>query len=487
MELLQARDITFSYDEEQVILQSLDFSLSEGEIVILGGPTGSGKSTLAKILTGYIPRRIEGQLVGNVYIDGENSQELTIPQIAKRVSLVQQDVESQLCTLRVADEVAFGPENFCEDEDEIIERVNQGLESVGILHLKNRSTMALSGGEKQRLAVASILSMQPDYLILDEPSSSLDPQGVSKLRQNLIDLKQNGLGILIIEHKVKPFLPIADRTLKLHNKIITRTELSGSTRIQRKPRANYPKPEAKTTLLRCDGLSFSYDNSKVISDLSAEFHKDEVVALMGNNGSGKSTFISLLAGVLEPSAGSILLDGLPIDKAPRNNIVRTIAMVFQNPNHQIFESTVWDEQNIIFDVLETLENGQSKSRSLLSDANLYSMRERNPFSLSYGQKRRLNVTSTTAHEPRILLLDEPFIGQDKRGRNFILERINDIKKGGLVIVITHESQFAVDYCDRLVFMDQGTILLDGPPAQVLDRLESVGFPEYSEIGGMAGD
>lgn len=483
--MLQTRDITFSYDEEKVILQSLDFSLSQGEIVILGGPTGSGKSTLAKILAGYIPHRIEGQLTGIVYVNGENSQELTIPQISKRVSLVQQDVESQLCTLRVADEVAFGPENFREDEEEIIERVNQSLDSVGILHLKNRSTVALSGGEKQRLAVASILSIQPNYLILDEPSSSLDPQGVTKLKQTLVDLKQNGLGLLIIEHQVKPFLPIADRTLKLDNKKITSIELSSSTQIQRKSHANYPP--SKAPLFRCNDLSFSYDNSKVISNLSVEFHRDEVVALMGNNGSGKTTFISLLAGILEPTGGDILLSGIPINKTPRNDIVQNLAMVFQNPNHQIFERTVWDEQNIILDVLGTLENGQSESKQLLSDANLYSMRERNPFSLSYGQKRRLNVTSTTVHEPRILLLDEPFIGQDKSGREFILERINDIKKGGLAIVITHDSQFAVNHCDRLVFMDQGTILLDGPPAQTLDRLASLGFPEYSDIGGVVDD
>ncbi len=484
--MLQARDITFSYGEESTILESLDFSLSRGEIVILGGPTGSGKSTLGKILAGYIPRRIEGNLSGDVFIDDQNVEDFTIPQIAKKVSIVQQDVESQLCTLKVADEVAFGPENLCEEENEIINRVNHSLSSVGILHLKHRSTVALSGGEKQRLAIASILSMQPDYIILDEPSSSLDPQGISNLRQILLDLKREGLGVLVIEHQITHFLPIADRNLELRKKKLVSFDLpratSGDSFLSHRRNT---LPKEWSSLLSCDGLSFSYGNGDVISNLSVDLHKEEIVALMGNNGSGKTTLISLLAGVLKPGTGNVFLQEIPIDKVSRGDRIRHVAMVFQNPNHQIFERTVWNEQNIIFDVLGTLKQDQSKSKQLLHDADLFSIKDRNPFSLSYGQKRRLNITSTTVHGPLILLLDEPFIGQDSDGRKLILKKMNATKQaGGLVVLITHDSRFAVNHCDRILFMDEGSILLDGSPIQVLERLSSLGFPEYSKIGGI---
>ncbi|TFG31302.1 ABC transporter ATP-binding protein [Candidatus Thorarchaeota archaeon] len=477
--MLETQDLTFSYDGSMQILQSLHLQLHRGELLLITGPTGSGKSTLAKCLAGFIPRSIEGFFSGSVQIDGKNTENLSIADFSKRVSLVQQDPDSQICTLRVSDEVAFGPENFEFDEKTVEHLVKSSLSDVNSLHLSQRTTHTLSGGEKQRIAIAAMLSCQSDFLILDEPSSSLDPRGIIQLRNILYKLKTKNVGIICIEHNLDAVRPIADRTLSLDNGIFSNTPERTSQ--------DFVIPSELHTLtgqeplLSLEGVNFSYGSTPTIKTVDLSISSGEIIALMGGNGSGKTTLLFLLGGLLAPKNGRVSLSGVSLSELKPKDITRQLSMVFQNPNHQIFESTVWKEQILTSEILEMTDEEHKKfSRHLLETAGLLHLSERNPFSLSHGQKRRLNITSTTGHKPQILLLDEPFIGQDRDGRQFILKTIYSIvKNGGTALIVTHDVHFAKKYCTRILFIENGSLLLDGNPETVLQRLSELGHDEYT--------
>ncbi len=439
MPLFEGRNICFSYDGTTQILDNIQIKLEPGELVIITGPTGSGKSTLAKYLSGFIPRTIQGTLSGNLSIDGIDVSTLSMSEFARKVALVQQDVESQLCTLQVADEIAFGPENFMVEPAIIKEIVTDSLNSVGAGHLDNRPTHALSGGEKQRIVIAAMLACTPDYLILDEPSASLDPKGTQLLSNILLNLKEKGLGIICIEHRLTNILPIADRVLRLTDGKIFPYDINEAQQENRSDGTQY-HGKIGSSILSADCVKFTYGDDWAVKNTSISCHQGEIIALMGDNGSGKSTLIGLLGGLFKPSQGQIYFKNEPIHTLSREQIASEIALVFQNPNHQIFERSVWDEQNLILNVLgiNNVEN-TAKSEKNLKTANLFVQKDSNPFSLSHGQKRRLNVCSATVHNPNVLLFDEPFIGQDTRGRRFITQKINNIaQRGGLVIVVTHD-------------------------------------------------
>ena len=481
--MLEASDISFSYDGKQKVLDSISFQLKPGEIVAITGPTGSGKSTLAKCLSGFIPRIIKGDFSGSLIIDNKDTSDLSVPEIAQKIGLVQQDPESQVCTLNVSDEIAFGPENFLVEPEEILNLVTSSLDAVESRYLHNRSTYALSGGEKQRAAIASILAIQPQYIILDEPSSSLDPRGIIALQRILLELKQHNIGIICIEHRIPTVLPIADRIKYLSNGKI----IDWDPKIHEKLRIsslNISDFDSNYVLISTKNVSFSYGNIQAVKHATVNICKGEIVALMGDNGSGKTTLVSIMGGLLEPSEGEVYVEGISIRNLNRKQIAGNISIVFQNPNHQIFERTVWKEQILTLDILGKADAvAIDQSENILRNIDLWNLKDRNPFSLSHGQKRRLNISSVTTHTPDILLFDEPFIGQDQRGRSIITEIIqNKLQSGGAAVVITHNSGFALDYCTRIIFMDKGSILLDGSPQIVLSRLEQMGRQEYAKSG-----
>ncbi|TFF86994.1 ABC transporter ATP-binding protein [Candidatus Thorarchaeota archaeon] len=475
--MLEARDVSFSYERGSPVLRQVSIAIDRGEIVLLTGSTGSGKSTLARCLTGFIPHVIDGSFSGHVAVDGTSLDSMRINEIARKVALVQQDPEGQLCTLRVSDEVAFGPENFLIPEDELAQRVTNSLKAVERPDLMDRATYQLSGGEKQRVAIASMLASGPDYLILDEPTSSLDPSGTHRIRDVLSNLKSQGMGILCIEHRFDKLRSVADRVLQLADDSIV--PFTPPPEGSRSGDRSSIEPDSRP-LVRAESIGFSYGPRQAVQDITIEVDRGEIVALMGDNGSGKTTLLLLLAGLLSPDSGRVYLDSQAVERLPKTAVARKTAVVFQNPNHQIFESTVWKEQTLGIDVfgLEE-ETALERANEYLELAELADTRNRNPFSLSHGQKRRLNISSIMVHEPELLLFDEPFIGQDVHGREFVQSVIlSAISRGGSALIVTHDSQFTVQFCDRLLFMDNGRILLDGTPSQVMGRLRELGRNEY---------
>ena len=222
----------------------------------------------------------------------------------------------------------------------------------------------------------------------------------------------------------------------------------------------------------------------MINNVSMSVHKGEIVGLMGSNGSGKTTLLGLLGGLLTPESGKILLKGAPLGKMKAKEIANLVATVFQNPNHQIFEKTVWNEQILTLKALDldTFDLLQQAETSL-ENAGINDLKDRNPFSLSHGQKRRLNVSSIIVHKPEVLLLDEPFIGQDMEGRQFISETVSETtERGGAALIVTHDPTFVYNHCDRAIFMEDGSILLDGPPPSVLEHLKTIDYKEYADLG-----
>lgn len=479
--MLEASTVSFSYDGINKILDSISICIKQGEIVLLTGPTGSGKSTLAKVLSGFIPRTIRGDFSGNISIEGEPLTPFTISEIAQRVALVQQDPDGQICTLRVFDEVAFGPENFGFNIDDVTNGVGKALSAVEVPHLDERQTHTLSGGEKQRVAIASMLAFRPEYLILDEPTSSLDPRGTKQLVQVLSELKRQGIGVLIIEHNIGALTPIADRILTLSEGKISNYQSGDVDGITSSPVYDI-NPECP--VLDVQNVSFSYNDKIIIKNVTLSVFSGEVVAIMGDNGSGKTTLLHLLNKSLTPNSGNIYLESINIRNLKTKDLALKTGKVFQNPNHQIFERTVWKEQILTSQILDIPEESTEKSEEILRRAELWEIRNRNPFSLSHGQKRRLNVSSVVIPEPILGLFDEPFIGQDGSGRTYMTEVILGIaERGGASIVITHDPKFVLDYCSRLIFIDDGSIMLDGAPGSVMTQLTKMGRQEYTQQGG----
>jgi energy-coupling factor transport system ATP-binding protein len=478
--MLEVQNLSFSYDGITQVLRSVNLQIARGEIVTITGPTGSGKSTLAKCMSGFIPRSIKGPFSGILLINGTDVSRLSIAEISKRVSLVQQDPDSQICTLRVADEVAFGPENYGFELESLRNLVDSTLAEVGSSHLRHRPTYALSGGEKQRVAIASMLSCQPDYIILDEPSSSLDPKGLLSLQSILSGLKARNVGVVCIEHNLNAFQQISDRILTISDGAVSTWH---PPEISREPDLQSPPVHRDRRVLSTKNVSFSYGMNRVIQDVSLAIHQGEIIALMGANGSGKTTLVGLLGGLLSPEDGTVYLGETPIDSIDRKEITRTLSIVFQNPNHQIFERTVWKEQNLTADILGD-QDAQSHQRAteLLELAGLTTLKERNPFTLSHGQKRRLNVSSVSVHTPHIILFDEPFIGQDLDGRRFIIKILTETAlAGGASLVVTHDTNFAKKHCNRVVFMENGSILFDGTPDMVFQRLMETNRAEFVSL------
>ncbi len=482
--MLEIENLCVSYDGTNRVLDGINLEIHASEIVIIGGRTGSGKSTLARCASGFIIPESVQSMTGEIRVDGQSVFTTRTSALAKKVALIQQDVESQICTLRVVDEIAFGPENFLLTSDEIQSIISESLQSVGALDLYNRPTHALSGGEKQRIVIASMLASRPDYIVLDEPTSSLDPKGANSLTALLSQLRKEGIGILCFEHNITRLASIADRILKMdQGQLVSQSRYELSTPTFEKPRIQ--TSEQYDPLLKATNLSFSYGERVAVNNVSVEFSSGEIVAIMGDNGSGKSTILGLLSGLLTPKTGEVFLEGKQLNETKREQLAREISVVFQNPNHQIFERTVWKDQVLGIDLLSlNPEEYLASARRLLEEAQLSEKLEQNPFTLSFGQKRRLNITSTSYYCPKIYLFDEPFIGQDHEGIEFIITQIFDAQRAGSIsIIATHDPWFVSECCTRVLFMRKGSILVDGKPDTVFSWLKTNGEPYYTDIGG----
>jgi energy-coupling factor transporter ATP-binding protein EcfA2 len=461
---IDVRNLSVRYpDREEAALTAVSERIGEGDVVAIAGPSGCGKTTLCRTLSGFVPAMIPAEVTGEIRLGGESICGARAETLATRIGLVQQDPDAQICTLNVWQEVAFGPENLCLSVAEVHARVERSLDALGIAGLRHRKTTTLSGGEKQRLAIASILAMEPRILVFDEPTANLDPRGIHALLVTLSELARGkGRTLVVIEHRIDALRALAPRLVLLDrgrvvDRYPARERLDYALLGLRGAWAAVPDGAAAgPPRLRVEGVSFGYDQP-LWQDVSFPVCSGEVLAIIGPNGGGKTTLLRLLAGLAAPATGRIV-------RAPD---VR-VGFIFQHPHHQIFERTVRQEMQ-----LERPSDGISVDDELRA-ARLSGLDDAAPLSLSLGEQRRLTVATALSRRPNLLLLDEPFIGQDRRNVLWMVSQIRSvIAQGGAVVIVTHDIPLAHALADRVLYLEREAHLY-GVPDEVFGRLRERG-------------
>ncbi len=466
---IDVEDLCVQFPERKhLALDHFTATIAPGHTLAITGPSGCGKTTLLRTLAGFIPDMIHADVRGQIRIDGQLLSAIDLAQLSPAIGLVQQDPDAQVCTLRVRSEVAFGPENLCLAQDEVASRVIDSLEALGIAHLSGRDTTSLSGGEKQRLAVAAILAMHPSVILLDEPTAHLDPAGARDLFELLSTLQQqNACTLVIVEHRLLPLRSLhPDVWVIDHGKLVKRDaarihEDIGSLARARTPQGRRVMAHGRShPALRVDHVTFGFEQP-LFQDLSFGLEPGVILGIIGPNGGGKTTLLRLLASLERPDEGRIILP-----------TALHVGMVFQHPHQQIFERTVQRDLEI-----EGSLDEATLHRALAS-ANLAGLATAAPHSLSLGEQRRLTVLAALRSEPDLLLLDEPFIGQDRENVSWIIGQIEQARaRGAMTCLVTHDIPMASVLCDQLLFLGDRTLL--GSPNDVFSQLSEEGVTAFT--------
>jgi len=480
--IVEINNLSFFYSNKKV-LSSVNLSIEKGEFVLIMGPSPSGKSTLVYCISGLIPNCIEGKMLGVVRVNGLDTREHTIAELSKHVGIVLQDPEAQLLELRVVDEVALPLENLGVPSDEIRRRVDEALEIVGLKGFEDRSPMELSGGEKQKLAIASILALKPKIIVLDEPTANVDLVGTSQVYETLRELnEEHDLTIIVVENKVDIALKYANRAILmkdgcviadgepnevLNSKALVELGLDPRPVERRSSTRRMYKNCNGDELIKFDDVSYVYlDGTLALRDVNLVIRKGEVVFLMGENGSGKSTLVKHMNGLLKPTHGRVLVDGHDTRRWPTYKLSRIVGLVFQNPAHQIVGDSVYDEIAIGLRSRGLEENEIDKEVKRVARAfELEDKLDMIPEELSVGELKRLMVASVVAMKPKIIVLDEPMTGMTRAHSRKVLDSILETLGNDVTMVaITHDPQLAIEYATRVVVMSKGRIVLEGPPS-----------------------
>ena len=479
--MIDVASLSFSYVSELTgdrveALKDVDLSADAGSLTLVCGASGCGKSTLMKALTGLVPQMTPGELDGVVRINGRNLADVALTDVGHLCSSVFQNPRTQFFCDTVAEELAFCGENYGRERATLRQQSERAAKLMGISHLLERKLATLSGGQLQKVALACALASGAPVLLADEPTSNLDPAAISEVRAALKVLKEQGLTIVVVEHRLHFLRGLADQVLLMEGGRVTRRwngaeffsmgqaqrrslglrtlvdpgppetwVAAGQAGRQEKQAGRQENREAASTQVRlsCRGLSFAYGASPVFEGLDADFPAGQITCIAGANGVGKTTLVRVLCGLAAPSSGTISLDGVPASRKTRRS---ACALVMQDTGRQLFSDTLAGELTIG----ASHASGQS-GEQLLADFDLANLGERHPLSLSGGQKQRLVIAAARATGRPIVILDEPTSGVDARHLDSItatLRRIAD--EGAAVVVVTHDGEFAAACADRLI-------------------------------------
>lgn len=508
---ISIQDLSFTYAETtRPALQHVNGEVEEGTFVVVMGHEGAGKSTLCCSLNALVPRFFRGEYAGRVLVHNVEVAKARVADMSRRVGLVLQDFEAQLFSTSVELEVAFGPENLCLPRDEIERRIDRYLRFVRLADMRRREPASLSGGQKQRLAIASVLALEPLVLVMDEPTTDLDPVGREEVLSVSDMLRQERRTLLVVDHDPETAVDADQVWLMREGEIVAQgpprqvlTDLAllescgvqppptvalfqalgwpgqpltveeAIARIQEQGLAR-PRPlQSPTTptngrpiILELRNVDFVYPARAVeaLKGVNLQIREGEFLALVGQNGSGKTTLAKHLNGLLKPTRGEVLFRGRPLEEIRRTEMARHVGYVFQNPDHQIFSNTVWEEVGFSLRMAGMDPKAvEERVAEALAVVGLSGYEEEVPFTLTKGERQRVAVASVLAAQPQVIILDEPTTGLDYRHQRSMMEMLRDLhRRGHTVIIITHSMWVAAEYAERVVVMKDGQILLDAP-------------------------
>ena len=493
--LLQVNDLSFRYrDRAGTAIRGVNLQIQPGELFLIAGPSGCGKTTLVRCVNGLIPRSYKGEIAGEILIAGKPAREMSLARISQHIGTVLQDPERQILGTKVINEVAFGLENQGLERAEIHQRVKAALEHLHILHLRDRETYNLSGGEKQKVALAGVLAMEPSMLILDEPLASLDPASAVEALKLMRSLVDEGMAVAIVEHRVEDVLKIhPSRAIfmdtgeivfdgspqKLMQKVdYHEVKLPASVAIERAaadPPMVFPQPhlsaggQADGSLVRFENVSFFYEAEKqVLTEINLDVHQGDIIAVLGPNGAGKTTLVKHAIGLLEPKAGSVFVEGNDTRNMSVAQVANTLGYVFQSPSHMLFAPSVRAELRFGPGNLgHTDEEKEEEVQQAIEIMNLSGMEDDPPLALSFGQQKRVSIAAVLAMRSKILVMDEPTAGQDYRNYMDFMDAILQIPSFEAILFITHDIDMAVVYANRVLLLSDGRLVRDGKPEDIL--------------------
>jgi energy-coupling factor transport system ATP-binding protein len=436
--LARAERLTFTYPEAATpSLREVSLELEAGEVIALLGPSGSGKSTLLRAFAGLVPHFHGGRFEGRVEVDGRDTRAVRPAELAGTVASVFQDPEEQIVLSRVIREVAFGLENLGTAPGEILERAREALAAVGSEHLADRSVAELSGGELQRVCLASAVALRPRLLLLDEPTSQLDPAGADAFFEHVAAL---GIAAIVSDHRPARVLEHADRVLFLEDGRLVfdaATPEAAGWLAENRPAwlatgSNGRPPAPGALVCRLSGVGFAYRAGlPVVDGFDLELRRGEIVALSGANGTGKTTVAKLAAGILAPGSGTVDLCG-------------TAGLLLQDPGRYCIRERVDDE------VALGVHGDRDRARNVLASVGLRGLEGRHPRDLSCGERERLAFASVLAIEPDLLVRDEPTRGVDPERKAALAALLHAGSERRATLVVTHDEQFAREVADRSV-------------------------------------
>ncbi|MBU1682373.1 ATP-binding cassette domain-containing protein [Patescibacteria group bacterium] len=522
------KDLKFQYrGEEKLALDGISLEIQKGEFLVIMGASEAGKSTLAACFNGLIPHYMSGAIKGEVIIQGKNTAGSSVPQLAENVGIVFQDFEAQLFSTNVELEVAFGPENFAIPRDEIKRRIEENLNYVGLEEFRNRPPFTLSGGQKQKLAIASVLAMQPSILVMDEPTTDLDP--ISK--QGIFDIinklrKRDDITLIVVEHETEEVLH-ADRIALIKDgklvqvdsiqEILTQVDLleelgvmplgipkffknmgekdlpltpaegvksfkkagwkiSDDKYAQLIEKEKLSTQQNRKSIIQCRNLDYIYPNGvKAINNINLDIYEGEIVAIVGQNGSGKTTLAKTFNGLLIPTNGDVMVNGLHTKEQGVFKIGQKVGYVFQNPDHQIFSELVYDEVAFGPRLRKVPEEEVKKTvKDALEAVGLTGFEEEDPFSLTKSGRQRVAVASVLAIHPEVLILDEPTTGLDYKEQRSMMDMVRRLnEQGSTIIFVTHHMWVVAEYAQKVFVIKDGRILLDGTTREIFAQEETL--------------
>ena len=464
--MIEFRDVSFSYsDSADGGLQHISLTIPDGQCVLLCGRSGCGKTTLTRLINGLIPQFFAGELHGKVLLDGESLAGLPMYRIAEKAGSVFQNPRTQFFNVDTDSEIAFGMENGAVPQKAMERRVRETAKTLHIENLLGRNIFALSGGEKQKIAFASVYAMEPEVYLLDEPSSNLDMMAIGELREHLQLIRAQRKTVVVAEHRLYYLMDVADRIIYLENGQIAgdwtpeQFRLLPAEKRQRMGLRAIDLQEEKpmcaaaagrTPVLELNDVSLAYQKRPVLDNLSLQAAPGDVIAVVGHNGAGKTTFARALCGLHQETSGTYLWNGRPQTAKERR---KRSYLVMQDVNYQLFAESVEAECTFGIERPDT-----ALAERTLEELELASFRERHPNTLSGGQKQRLAAATAMVCGKELLVFDEPTSGLDYDSMvrlSFLIRRLSNM--GKIIFIVTHDYEFVCRTCTRVLHLDDGRI------------------------------